>query len=91
MEPRTGNGKLAGKPVSEDGATWPIAPRRINGVATSGQPTRLDMMNATIGETEEGVKRELRHLGLLDANEEVSMLTMPWCVLPPMLTMLSST
>lgn len=91
MEPRTGSGKLAGEPVTENGAIWPIAARRINGVATSGQPTRLDMMNATIGETEEGVKRELRHLGLLDANEEVSLLTMPWCVLAFKLTMLSST
>ena len=51
---------------------WPVPRFRPDIGDGSGHQFRMDMLNATIGETEEGVKRELRHLGLLDAGEEVS-------------------
>jgi hypothetical protein len=51
---------------------WPIASHRPDVGSSTGLQSRTDMLNATIGETEEGVKRELKHLGLLDATEEVS-------------------
>jgi len=57
-------GKSADQLAVDDPSIWPIAP----------QHTGFEILNATIVESEEGVKRELRHLGLLDANEEVSLL-----------------
>lgn len=50
---------------------WPVPRFRPDIGNGSGHQFRIDMLNATIGETEEGVKRELRHLGLLDGGEEV--------------------
>lgn len=65
------NGKHMEQLASNDPSIWPIAPPQGSENGTTSRSTRLEMLNATIGETEEGVKRELRHLGLLDANEEV--------------------
>ena len=57
-------GKSADQLAIDDPSIWPIAPQHAG----------FEILNATIVESEEGVKRELRHLGLLDANEEVSFL-----------------
>lgn len=59
---------VRGKQRDLEATTWPIPAHRID---NDDHQASLDQQSLTVGETEEGVKRELRHLGLLDSNEEV--------------------
>jgi hypothetical protein len=59
--------------IASSSSSWPIPSQRIGSGDDGYVRPRTETIDATIGETEEGVKRELRHLGLLDVNEEVKL------------------